>query len=97
MSTSNMSEQFETASRALRLKRRAFSNEITAFLQSAKSDTPPAITEFRERQIHFKNLWDNVVTSTEDCIKLIHEDEDSDGEEARVLKDTLEDLRYKIS
>ena len=97
MSTTGMSQEFGTASRALRLKRRAFSNEITAFLQSAKSDTPPAITEFRERQVYFAKLWDNVVTSTEDCIKLIHEDEDLDGEEARALTDTLEDLRYKIS
>ena len=95
MSTS-MSQVFGTASRTLRAKRRTLSNELTAFLLSAISSTPPTISEFQEKQLYFGKCWEEVVTLTYGCIKLISDDEDIDGEEKATLQETLDDLRFKM-
>ena len=96
MSTTGMSEAFGTANRDLRAKRRALSNEVTAFLQLANSSTPPSISEFQEKQSHFVKCWEEVVTLTQECIRLIGDGEDLEGEEKAMLQETLDGLRSKM-
>ncbi|MDP6303928.1 MAG: hypothetical protein QF657_05155, partial [Candidatus Nitrosopelagicus sp.] len=96
MSTLNTNEAFVSANRTLRVKRRRFNTAIIDFLQSLKSESPPELTEVREKYAHFKTLWDEVVTSTTDCVNLINEGEDEDGDEAEKLSAALEVSRYKM-
>ena len=73
------SPAFSVADRALRAKRRAFSNELTAVLNEAKSEAGLNKKAFEEKG-YFEQNWAEIVTSTEDCIKLI-DDGDENGEE----------------
>ena len=83
------SQAFAVANRALRIKRRTFSNELTAVLNEANSETGLSKEAFKEKKDYFEHNWNEIVTSTEDCVNLI-----DDGEEHR--DDQIEELRYHI-
>ena len=73
------SQAFLTANRALRLKRRAFSNEITEFLSDASSDGRISKEAFIEKREYFEKIWEEIVISTEDCISLLDDGDDDEG------------------
>ena len=88
------SPAFVTANRALRRQRRAFSKELTEFLSDASTE---GISKdvFDGKKEYFEELWKEIVLSTEDCISLLDNGEDSEGEILEDLKNNLELLKYK--
>ena len=48
--TDEMSNPFAVANSALRVKRRAMSNELSEFLRLARSENPPAEQAFHEKK-----------------------------------------------
>ena len=89
------SETFAVASRALRLKRRGFSNEITSFLSDASSEGGVSKEAFIEKKEYFEKIWEEIVTDAEGCVNLLDDGDDEEGEIVESLKDSLEDLKYK--
>ena len=75
------SAAFSAANRALRAKRRIFSRELTAALDDAKFDSGLSLETFKEKENYFERTWDEIVTSTEDCINLIDDGEDQKDEQ----------------
>ena len=45
--------------------------------------------------MYFENLWEAVVSATDNCLSVLSDDEDPDGEISESLKSSLDDLRYK--
>ena len=89
------SSAFSVADQTLHAKRRAFSNELTVVLTQAKSEAGLNKEVFEERRGYLEQNWTEIVTSTEDCIKLIN-DEDENGEEQVIeLQYQVELLREK--
>ena len=83
------SQAFSIADRALRVKRRAYSNELTAVLNKAKSEAGLSKEVFEEKKDYFEHNWTEIATSTEDCISLIDGgDEYGDNQ--------VEELKYHI-
>ena len=70
------SEAFLTANRALRLKRRAFSREITSFLNDAWSNEGVSKEVFNEKKGYFENTWEEIVTAAGSYINLLDDRED---------------------
>ena len=89
------SEAFSTANRALRVKRRAFSREITSFLNDAWSGEGVSKEVFNEKKGYFENIWEEIVTATDSCINLLDDEEDERGEIIDGLKELLEELQDK--
>ena len=71
--------------RALRAKRRSFSNDLTAILDEANSESSLTKERFDEKKAHFERNWDEIVNSTEGCIKLIDDGEDEKDEHTNEL------------
>ena len=82
------SEAFAIASRALRSKRRAFSNEITSFLNDASSEEGVSKEVFNEKNTYFEQCWEEIVTSTNDCVGLV-DDVEEKGERIDELNEQL--------
>ena len=73
------SSAFSTAERALRIKRRSFSKEFAAILDEVKSEVGLSKESFYKKKIYFEQHWNEIVTSAENCIGLIdNEDEYKD-------------------
>ena len=85
------SNAFLVASRALRPKRRTFSNEITSFLSDASSGGGMSKEVFIEKKEYFEKIWEEIVVATDSCVKLL----DDGGEIAETLRENIEDLWYK--
>ena len=90
-----VSEAFATANRALRAKRRAFSKEITESLKDARSEVWWSKEAFIEKKVYFEQCWDEIVTSTSDCINLVN-DEEEQGEIIEELKEHIEGLQAGV-
>ena len=81
------SQTFSIADRASQiLKRRAFSNEFTAVLNEAKSETGLSKEAFKEKKEYFEHNWTEIVTSTVDCINLIDDGDEHGDDEIEELK-----------
>ena len=89
------SSAFSVADSALRAKRRAFSNELTAVMNKAKSEAGLSKEGFEERQGYFEQNWTEIVTSTEDCVKLIDDGDDDRDEQVNELKYQIEIIKEK--
>ena len=76
---------FTTAERASRLKRRCFAKGIKAILDELKSDGGLSKTDFENKKEYFSETYENVVTSTEGCIKMLDDDYGDKEEEIRTL------------
>ena len=44
---------------------------------------------------HFENLWEEIVTSTNDCLSLLDDGSDDEGELREHITDSLDSLRHK--
>ena len=59
------------AERALHAKWHSFSNDLTAILDEANSKSGLSKERFKEKKAHFEHNWEEIMRSTEGCIKLI--------------------------
>ena len=91
--TDETMRQFNVASSDLRVKRRAFSRELSEFLLIAASESPPSREDFLDKKKYFEGLWDVLVAATKSCLSLLSEGDDPDGEIADNLNGILGDLR----
>ena len=87
------SSTFVNASRALRVKRRAFSTEITEFVEDAYTRKDMSLEAFSDQKKYFEDLLDQIVNATNDFVKLV--DDDDKGDLKENLADGLEGLRHK--
>ena len=86
------SSAFFAAERALLVKRRSFCKEIvTAILDEAKSEAGLGKESFDEKKVYFEQHWDEIVTSTEDSIRLI----DDEDEQTHELNFQIELLKIR--
>ena len=76
-------------------KIRTFSKDLTVALNDAKSDFGLSKEAFNEKKDYFESAWDEIVASTEDCIKLIDDGDDQGEEQIDELQDHLEILKEK--
>ena len=74
------SSSFSIVERALRIKRRNFSKEINTAINEAKSEAGLSKESFDEKKVLFEQHWDDIVSATEGCIKLL-DNGDEDEEE----------------
>ena len=88
-------EAFSIANRALRVKRRTFSKEITAALNDARSEFGLTKEAFNEKRVYLEHHWEEVVTSPEDCIHLVDDEEEQEEEKIEEVKDHLDVLKEK--
>ena len=84
------STAFSAADRALRAKRITFSTELTLALNDANSESGLSKEAFKEKEDYFERTWDEIVTSTEDCIGWIDDGEDQKDEQIEELMDHIE-------
>ena len=70
------STAFSIGNRALRAKRRTFSKDLIAALDDVKSNFGLTKEAFNEKKDYFESAWEEIVTSTEDCVNLIDDRED---------------------
>ena len=80
------SDVFSIANRALRLQRQGVAKELTEFLGDA-STKRISKELFDEKREYFEKLWNEIVLSTEDCISLLDNGEDSEGEMLEKFKE----------
>ena len=88
------SEAFTVAIRALRLKRRSFSKEVTGLLKDARSDEGFSKEAFNERKDYIEQCWGEIVASTSDCVGLVDDGEEKE-EVDNELNEQLESLRVQ--
>ena len=74
------STAFSVACRALCTKRKTFSKELTTALNDDRSEFGLNNEILTRKKDYFGYTWDEIVTSTEDCIGLIDDGEEQ-GEE----------------
>ena len=89
------SEAFSSSNRVLRVKRRAFSREITSFLNDVRSGVGVSKEAFNEKRDYFENIWEEIVATTEGCINLVDDGDDEGEEIIEELRDHLERLQEK--
>ena len=89
------SEAFSNVNRVLRVKRRAFSREVTTFLSYARSGVGVSKEAFNEKRVYFEHIWEEIVTATEGCINLVDDEEDQGEEIIEELREHLEGLQGK--
>ena len=89
------SEVFSTANRALPVKRRAFSKEVTAALNDARTEVGLSKEAFNEKRTYLEHIWEEIVTSAEDCIHLIDDREEQGDEQIGELNCIVELLKEK--
>ena len=80
---------FLVAERALCIKRRNLSKEISAVIDEVKSEAGLTKNLCDEKKVLFDQRWDDVVSATEGCIKLL-----DDGDEEK--KKQIIDLNYHV-
>ena len=64
-------------------------------MNNAKSDTGLSKEAFKEKEDYFERTWDEIVTSTEDCIGLIDDGEEQGDEQIEELREHIEILKEK--
>ena len=60
---------YAVAETALRAKQRSLSNDLPAILDEANSESGLSKERFKEKKAHFARNWEEIVSSTEGCIK----------------------------
>ena len=89
------SSAFSTAERALRVKRRSFSNEITAVINEVKSEVGLSKECFYEKKIDFEQHWGEVVTATEGWVGLLDDGDDDKDDQVTELNYHIELLKMQ--
>ena len=89
------SSAFSTTERALHIKRRNFSKELTVILNETKSEAGLNKESFDEKKVYFEQHWEEIVTSTEGCINLIDDGDDDKGKQINELNYQMELLKEK--
>ena len=84
-------QSFSGAKRALRVKRRTLSKEITDILKDALSAEGISKEVFDEKRVYIEQCMGEIVTSKNDCIGLI-DDVEEKGEITDVLNEQLDGL-----
>ena len=64
---STLTADYLTAARALRVKRRALSEELSTYLLVIKKDGLPATDAFNVKKTYFEELWQEVMKQCENC------------------------------
>ena len=65
----------------MHVNRRNFSKEINVILNEAKSEAGLNKEIFDEKKVYFEQHWEEIVTSTEECINLIDDGDEDKGEQ----------------
>ena len=71
--------------RVLRAKRRSFSKDLTTILEEDNSESGLSKERFEEKKAHFEHNWQEIVNSTEGCVKLIDDGDDNWAEQVSEL------------
>ena len=82
-----MSSPFATAVRKLRAKR-SFNNELQSVLNMSKSPDSLSKEDFLKNKAHLETLWQDVVTTMQECVKMVDEDDDA--------AEQTEELNYQV-
>ena len=95
MEESTLTADYLTAARALRVKRRALSEELSTYLLVIKKDSLPATDAFNVKKAYFEELWQEVMKQCENCKSLLQDGGDAEQQELTWVGDTIEDLLAK--
>ena len=61
-----------------------------------KSDVGLSKTDFGNKKYYFNKHWKNIVTSTEECIKMLDDDDENEEEEITEINYQLELLNVLL-